>query len=383
MHYSSFTRRDFVKQALAGVAALCFCPPLVRAGEEQNFSFPLLGDLHFDKLDHHDLPVLGREKPDDLRQVGDYSRITAEIMPKLFAAVREKIKDLNGAPETKVPFLIQVGDLVEGLCGTEDRAIRQNSEAVEFVRGAQLGVPFLFTKGNHDITGAGAPAAFKAVLQPFLAEQAAAVQASAEPTGARYAIKHGDALFCFFDAYDKESLAWLETILAARTAHHCFVIVHPPAVPYGARATWHIFSSDRERPQRERFLELLGKNNAIVLGGHIHKYNLLTRNTPRGGRFVQFAVSSVISGTEVQPQHVLMGASAYNPDQVSVEPQFSPGNEQQRRAVYDGERPFVNKFEYADLPGYAVITVNGTAVSAKIYSGVSRTVWREIELAHA
>jgi hypothetical protein len=68
---------------------------------------------------------------------------------------------------------------------------------------------------------------------------------------------------------------------------------------------------------------------------------------------------------------------------VSVEPQFSPGNEQQRRAVYDGERPFVNKFEYADLPGYAVITVNGTAVSAKIYSGVSRTVWREIELAHA
>src|SRR5690349_10285531 len=118
--HDTLTRREFVKRALAGAAALCFPLPVVRAGQEQSFSFPVLGDLHFDRLDHHDLPALGREKPDDLRQVGDYSRITAEIMPKLFTAARDTIKDLNRAPETKAPFLIQVGDLVEGLCGTEE-----------------------------------------------------------------------------------------------------------------------------------------------------------------------------------------------------------------------------------------------------------------------
>ena len=46
----------------------------------------------------------------------------------------------------------------------------------------------------------------------------------------------------------------------------------------------------------------------------------------------------------------------------------------------DAERAFVKSFEYADLPGYAAVTVNGANVTAKIYSGVSRNVWRTVEL---
>ena len=47
---------------------------------------------------------------------------------------------------------------------------------------------------------------------------------------------------------------------------------------------------------------------------------------------------------------VLTGAEAYTSDQVKVEPNFSPANEAERRAVYDAERKFVKAFEYADLP---------------------------------
>ncbi len=92
------------------------------ASESSLFSFPLLGDLHFDKLEHHDLAWLDEKKKGDLGQIRNYSRITAEIMPQLFAAVKATVVDLNRAAERRVPFVLRVGDLVEGLCGSEERA---------------------------------------------------------------------------------------------------------------------------------------------------------------------------------------------------------------------------------------------------------------------
>jgi UDP-2,3-diacylglucosamine pyrophosphatase LpxH len=288
---------------------------------------------------------------------------------------------LNRTAETRVPFVLQVGDLVEGLCGSEERAARQDQEALDFVRGAELGVPFMFTKGNHDVTGDGAPQAFAHVCQKFLGEQPVNFTGDGKPTSANnYTIEHGGALFCIFDAYEAQSLEWLEAALARRTARHCFVVIHPPVVPYGARATWHLYASARDQAKREKLLEMLGKQNAFVLGGHIHKFNTLTRTTPKGGKFVQLAVSSVINAPAVKVKDTLSGVAAYNGDQIRVEPAFSPDTEPQRRAVYEAERPFVKTFEYADLPGYAVIDVTPTRVTARIFAGVSRELWRTVDL---
>jgi len=394
-----FDRRSFLKTLLAGAATLTL-PGVGAGGIERgaasserragswtgegrapgSFSFLLLGDLHFDRLEHHDLAWLERDKPDDLRQVREYNQITREIVPRLFATLRQTILDLNRSSDSRVAFVAQLGDLVEGLCGSEPLALQQDREAIEFLKTADLGVPFLFTKGNHDITGKGALEAFKAVFLPFLAEQAGRLNGPARLDSARYTVEHGDALFCFLDAYDRESLPWLEDVLSARTGRHCFVLLHPPVVPYGARSTWHIFSSDRAKTQRARLLELLGKHNAFVLSGHIHKYSLLVRTTPGGGRFLQLALSSVNSTPEPQAQNVLSGVDQYNANQVRVEPNFSPATEQQRRAVYDQERPFVRQFQYADLPGYAVVKVNGPEVTAEGYSGVTRQLWRSLNL---
>ena len=376
----ALTRRAFAKTLLAATAGLNLLPSLARAGSKEAFSFPLLGDLHFDKLVCHDLESLQRDKPDDVRQVREYTSLTSDILPRLFTTVRANIAELNRSPETSVPFTVQVGDLVEGLCGSDEQSRQLDAEALAFVREAGLGVPFLFTKGNHDITGPGATEAFKSVFQPFLGEQAAAFGGDRAMSSARYRVEYGNALFCFFDAYDNESLGWLEAALAQRTVQHCFVVLHPPVVPYGARATWHVFSSERQKAQRDRLLELLGKHNAIVLSGHIHKYNLLVRATPRGGKFLQLGVSSVIRSPQITPEHVLSGVKSYNADQVNVEPNFSPATEKQRREVYQTEAAFVKQFEYADLPGYAVVAVNGPRVTARIYSGITRQLWRTLEL---
>ena len=82
----------------------------------------------------HDLALLEREKPDDLRQVREYSSLTTGNMPRLFASVRETIADLNGSPDTTVPFTVQVGDLVEGLCGSAEQARQLDAAALAFLR---------------------------------------------------------------------------------------------------------------------------------------------------------------------------------------------------------------------------------------------------------
>ena len=374
------SRRHFLASSTAATG-LALAPSLARAATAPApFSFVLLGDLHYDKLEHHDFAWLEKKHPNDLSQIKNYSRLTAEIMPRLFATLRETITELNRTPATRVAFVLQVGDLVEGLCGSDELATRQNTEALAFVRDAQLGVPFVFTKGNHDITGDGAPAAFASVFHPFLTEQARAITPTTEEIrSARYTVRNGHAEFAFFDAYDRESLDWFEAVAARRTTEHFFAIVHPPVVPYGARATWYQFSAEKDRAKRDKLLDLLGRERAIVLGGHIHRFNALARATPRG-RFAQLAVSSVIDADNPPPKNPLSGLADYTGDQIRVEPKFSPDTEAARRAVYDAERPFMKAFEYADLPGYAIVTVDGPRVTAQIFPGLSRHPWRTVDL---
>ena len=362
-------RRHFLKTSLA--AALT---SRGRAASPGSFTFILLGDLHFDKPEHHDLAWVKEHSPDSVRQSENYSRLTREIMPRLFATVR------NVAAERKAAFVLQVGDLVEGVCGSDELAARQDREALDFITGAKLGVPFLFAKGNHDVTGPGSTDSFQRIFHPFLtAERRKLSPGADEVKTGHYTLAHGNAQFAFFDAYDAESLEWFESIAKARTAEQFFAVVHPPVVPYGARSTWHLFSSLKDQPRREKFLDLLGAQHAIVLGGHIHKFNVISRNTGRG-RFAQLAVSSVINALETKSKNELHGLKDYTEDQIRVEPQHSPSTETQRRAVYTAERPFVADFEYADLPGYAVVTVDGPRVTAEIFAGISRQKWRTVEL---
>lgn len=379
------TRRAFLHAATAATASLALASRWSAAASASpspsQFSFVLLGDLHFDRLEHHDMDWVRKEKPNDVRQIENYSRITREVTPLLLARVREVVAELNQAPATRVAFVLQAGDLVEGLCGSEELALRHNREAVEFVRDARLGAPFLFTKGNHDITGPGAVAAYATVFHPFLSEESRAVSPAAAPVrSGSYSVDSGNAQFVFFDAYEAaKSLDWFEAVAAKRTATHFFVTGHPPVVPYGARANWNVFSSEKDRARREKFLSLLGDQHALVLGGHIHKYSSLARTAGRG-RFAQFALSSVLSSPTPKPKDLLSGLAAYTPDQIKVEPSFSPTNEAERRAVYEKEREFVRAFEYADLPGYAVVTVDGPKVTARMYAGTGREVWRTVDL---
>ncbi|QIF05455.1 metallophosphoesterase [Roseimicrobium sp. ORNL1] len=367
-----WTRRHLLRSAV-GVAAGAMGMSVAKGAEDEqvDFTFALLGDLHFDRLEHHDFQWLAASGKPDHPQILRYSELTKEVMPKLFSAVKQQVAT------DKAPLVIQVGDLVEGLCGSDALAQKQNQESLAFVKEAALGAPFLFTKGNHDVTGPGSEEAFREVFHPFLNDTAAPFGGKLDPEHACYTITKGNAHFLFFDAYSKKSLDWLEATLTTCTRRHVFVIIHPPVVPYGARATWNLYAKDKS--SREKLLTLLGRREAMVLGGHIHKYSTLQRRTEGGGRFVQVAVSSVISPGAVKAKDEL-GAQEYTADQIKVEPKHSPETEPQRRAVYDAERPWVSQFAYADLPGFAMVQVQGEQVSLRMHAGSSGEVWREVDL---
>jgi hypothetical protein len=329
------------------------------------------GDLHFDRPEHHDQAWLERTHAGDKRQIENYCRLTRQSLPRLFAAVKRQVE----AARMPVPAVLQLGDLLEGLCGTPELAERQAVEAVSFVREAKLGRPMLMTKGNHDVTGPGAVEAYDRVLLPFMAHSSLDEVRSAAFTQSR-----GGVLLAFYDAYNSKSLDWFEKLLAERRPERLVVLIHPPVVPYNARSNWHVYAKPAQQAQRQRLLNLLGRHRAVVLCGHLHKYCFLRRRTEHGS-FVQLAISSVATDADGKLRDERTGLSDYGPDLVRLEPNFSPETIEVRRELLAAENPLIEDYHYADTWGHALLRVSLGEIGADVYRGVSESPWKTISLA--
>ena len=100
-----------------GASAFDFIPS---AGND--FNFLLLGDIHYDSLDHHDIEYVRTKFGEgDVTQIKNYSRITKDNFPQLMQRTKEEGGKLNA------DFYLQLGDFVEGLCGSEELAIKQTN----------------------------------------------------------------------------------------------------------------------------------------------------------------------------------------------------------------------------------------------------------------
>jgi hypothetical protein len=370
------SRRQFLKTTVAAGALIGPAGNWAFAGgdDADNWSFPLLGDLHFDRLEHHDHEWLSREHPGDVSQVENYSRITRELTPKLFARVRESLAALK-ASKTHVPFVLQLGDLLEGLAGTEELAIRHARTGIDFVRQANFSAPMLITTGNHDITGPGAPETYRNLILPFISQSA-----GSKITEAAFARQQGGTLIAFYDAYDKNSLDWFDNTLAESKPTRLIVAIHPPVVPYNARSNWHIYSSPKQAGQRARLLELLGRHRAVVFCGHLHKYSLLVRRTDHGP-FAQLAISSVAASSDGRPKDIQTGLDQYTPDLVELEPRHAPDTIAARRELLAAERPFIEHFDYADTWGHAAVRLYNGKIVADIYRGFEPIPWKTADFA--
>lgn len=92
-HVKTISRRKFVASMGMVAAAL----PLGASAFDffsspgKGFNFLLLGDIHFDKLEHHDLDYVRTQFSEgDVTQVHNYSRITKNNFPHLLDKTKEQ-----------------------------------------------------------------------------------------------------------------------------------------------------------------------------------------------------------------------------------------------------------------------------------------------------
>ena len=335
---------------------------------KSEYGFALLGDLHFDKLSHHDMDWVKGRHPGDVRQIENYSRVTKQNSRGLLESVSNSLKDQN----ISTFAIIQSGDFVEGLCGSYELQALQFKEAIAFVEPLTPSIPFLISKGNHDVTGPGAAKAYSDIIVPWLAKQL-----DTTISGTSYYVKHKSDLFIFFDAY-RPDLDWLDEVLDQHPARHVFFIIHKPVVPYNARSQWHIFSKNKDRSKREKLLSLLGKYRTIVLGGHLHYYSVLRRKTDRVV-FVQLAMNSVIDFDERKVE-LLEGVDKYTPELVDLEANFNTKTKHARRELLKKEKPFIDYFELAKTPCYSLIKVSDNYIEIDVRLRSIQSTWRWLRI---
>jgi UDP-2,3-diacylglucosamine pyrophosphatase LpxH len=336
----------------------------------QKSSLLILGDLHYDLLGDHDMNWLSK-KPDDLRQVTkEYTVNTAKNWIDFMEIIHQKVQNIK--PTIKA--IIQLGDLSEGLAGSNEKAIQMASNVKKAVELTNMSVPWIIAKGNHDITGPGAPEAFQKVYVPLFREQTN----NPEIKNASYSYTSGDVQITCLDPWDKNinMAEFLEKELSASKAKFKFVVIHEPVIPVTERC-WHTLRQDTV--QREKLLEVIARHKVIVLCGHLHRYSVVRRTTPFGP-IVQVMVTSVIKDRNyLNPSHVI---TEYGPSLATNLPNYQPQTLEARKAILTEEAKYVTFFKQTDLPGYAIIKVDSAKESIQLeyYAAFGKEPYDKIDL---
>ena len=122
-----------------GLSGVCLFLLFINTAAQKS-SIIVLGDLHYDLMEDHDMAWL-RAKGDDYRQVTEeYTVFTERYWDDFMHVIRNKSLTLK--PEVKA--IVQVGDLSEGLAGTPEKA-RQMASNTMIAIGAQNGIRRMVT----------------------------------------------------------------------------------------------------------------------------------------------------------------------------------------------------------------------------------------------
>jgi len=367
-----------VKKFLSVCLIVVFSSAL-RLWAAQDISFIVLGDLHYDRLEFHDLDWLKNtwHNPDDYRQVTqEYVVYTGKYWDSLVDMLRYQTKQY----QPPVAAVVQLGDLMEGLAGRAALAEKMNQGTIDAIRKADLPVPWVLVKGNHDgWYGPGEPEAYRRIFIPFVNSQL-----GTHTKNGFYTCSVGPVEFiCYPYSDDRDYLVrFVEKSLAKSRAKYKFVALHTPIIPVTGRC-WDLYSfktaNEHNNQQRDKLLRLLARHKAIVLCAHLHKYSLVRRSTEEGP-VVQIMLNSVIRQSDANGPY--WQTTEYGPSLIALEPQFAPETQDRRRQALAEEAKYITKFYLADMPGYAIISAysNENRLLLKVYSGLNKEPLFEVNL---
>ncbi|MCR5084961.1 MAG: metallophosphoesterase [Succinivibrionaceae bacterium] len=309
-----------------------------------------LGDMHYDSRVLHSEDYLAEEEHQRALERNLYS----------WDGPAQRLLAAAGKAARGTGFAFQVGDFSQGHGGTRGQSLLMFSGAIDAIS-SHLGVPTLFTPGNHEYRGKGARSALRTTLLPHLSR---ALGAGVPLKGYNFSISHEGDAFIFWNSVDPD-LAWLQGALADhRGARHTFIVTHFPILPMApVRIGWIPFGAPGQEMERQSLLGLLCHRNAIVLCGHIHEQAVLDYSDGRG-RVTQVSSLALVRPHREGPSEGQARAIPYA-SLGSVRAALGKGGF--LGALIDEYLPHVTAYERIGGAGYSVLRVNGEQIFNDFY----------------
>ncbi|MDD2247111.1 MAG: metallophosphoesterase [Proteiniphilum sp.] len=335
----------------------------------QGVSFLVMGDIHLDKFELHDMDYVNT-RPQDFAQISkEYPFFTATFTPHLFARAKQQVATFN--PPVKA--VVQLGDLMQGVAGNDKLSRDMARFSIDYLYDTDLGTPWILAKGNHDVsTSPGQPEAWKEVVLPFIERQT-----GKELTNGMYTYQLSDDVHFFIleqffspdqNLPETEILNFLKQELPESKAKFKFLVTHQPVIPVTERC-WHLFSGIRRELKdehlRTEFLELLAEHQVTVLCAHLHKYSKIERKTNKG-TVRQFMFNSVIQG--FKEATVVSGTTVF-PGTQTIDKSWQPHTLERRLKILKNEVPHIKSYYSENSSGYAIFSLHGNRVELNYFRG--------------
>lgn len=351
------------------MVASSFPIPLSAKGKgEKEYSLIILGDTHFDVDPPSVYHSNYMEKNDWLNKVqrAEFAR-NGEMWKDRCPRLLQRASQLIGKDTRMV---LQMGDLIQGDCGKAEVHKQMLSDAIERMKGAMGGLPFVTVTGNHDIRGTDAKEAYHQFMPARMSQELGKTV-----TKTTFGFNIGDDAYIFIDFNDPDDAEINRLLDETKGAHHTFIITHGPVFPSddsSCRWFFHGGASEAETQARRHFRQAFAQRNAIVLCGHTHCTDFMDWYGD-GGRITQMTMSSVWS-SEKQKQYTVRseGAADYGMMREKTRQSEENSNLKDETALFDEYRPGIRQHTNSRSQGSYRLNVSRKHVSIDFYAGDSQ-----------
>lgn len=378
------TRRGFLAQGAAAFGAFSF--GLFGAGcsgergvAGRSYSVPVLGDIHFDSPDtkfYHAAYTHSTTKKRYKAHLAEHVR-NAEMwkdrMPRL-------VRAFGACVRPDAAFALQMGDLVQGDCGKAATHRRMLDDAFSLVKESYGGrLPLVVVAGNHDIRGDIKGDGALETMDEWLPKTMSG-ELGVPVGGTTFSFRQGPDVFIVVDFNEpRPKFAELKKLLdESEGARYTFIVSHGPVIPSG-ETRWFLMGKAHRNAERRELRSLLARRNAIALGGHTHKLELIDCELPEG-RITQFVFNSVWAKPEWSTEHVIGdGASSYGRHSLAGGSGIQ-GTEEDKNTLVGEYGKFVRGYHYARAAGHYRLEVSDERVAVAFYGGDATTPARTFTL---
>ena len=253
-----------------------------------DYKVMLLGDLHFDSEKYHTAP--NGEKSGHASTIR-HSAMWKKQSPEMLA-VSAKMLDKS------FPFVIQLGDIIEGYAATTEQLSQMLTDSFYAVKKFYPEQKFLSVKGNHDVRRVIAKKingslqnialwehdAYNKAFLPLIAKEL-----NRKFLESNFSLLSNNDLYIFYDDFadEQSSVNFLKKTLSAHPdVRHVFFITHIPLLPCSLYKPWNL------APRASEIIKILADRNAIILAGHTHTTSFIKVKI-NGHRLTQLVVSSL------------------------------------------------------------------------------------------